>query len=72
MDAVHCALREKHSRKAAENATNRAFLFVNLRLRPPYFRMKGREMSMESVFAFSFGGKYTIINLICTAPRGAR
>ena len=42
MDAVHCVLREKHSRKTAENATNRAFLFVNLRLRPPYFRMKGR------------------------------
>ena len=57
-------LQEKHSRKTGENTTNRAFLFVNLRLRPPYFRMKGAEMSMKSVFAFSFGGKYTIIKII--------
>ena len=65
-------LQEKHSRKTGENTTNRAFLFVNLRLRPPYFHMKGAEMSMKSVFAFSFGGKYTIIKMICTAPISAR
>jgi hypothetical protein len=65
-------LQEKHSRKTGENATNRAFLFVNLRLRLPYFRMRGQEMSMKSVFAFSFGGKYTIIKIICTAPISAR
>jgi hypothetical protein len=65
-------LQEKHSRKTGENTTNRAFLFVNLRLRPPYFHMRGVEMSMKSVFAFSFGGKYTIIKMICTAPISAR
>ena len=65
-------LQEKHSRKTGENTTNRAFLFVNLRLRPPYFRMKGAEMSMKSVTPFSFGGKYTIIKMICTAPISAR
>lgn len=54
-------LREKHSRKAGQNATNRAFLFVNLRLRLLYFRMKGAEMSMKSDQAFSFGRKYRII-----------
>ncbi|MCI6109695.1 MAG: hypothetical protein MR672_06305, partial [Oscillibacter sp.] len=54
-----------------ENTTNRAFLFVNLRLRPPYFRMKGAEMSMKSVTPFSFGGEYSIIKIICTAPHGA-
>ena len=57
---------------SGENTTNRAFLFVNLRLRLPYFRMRGQEMSMKSVFAFSFGGKYTIIKMICTAPISAR
>jgi len=65
-------LQEKHSRKTGENTTNRAFLFVNLKLRPPYFRMKGAEMSMKSVFAFSFGGEYSIIKTICTAPISAR
>ena len=54
-------LREKHSRKTGQNAINRAFLFVNLRLRLPYFRMKGQEMSMKSDQAFSFGRKYHII-----------
>lgn len=47
-------LQEKHSRKTGENTTNRAFLFVNLRLRPPYFRMKGAEMSMKSVTPLFF------------------
>ena len=65
-------LQEKHSRKTGENTTNWAFLFVNLRLRPPYFHMKGAEMSMKSVFAFSFGGKYTIIKMICTAQISAQ
>ena len=54
-------LQEKHSRKTGENTTNRAFLFVNLRLRLLYFRMKGQEMSMKSDQAFSFGRKYRII-----------
>lgn len=64
-------LQEKHSRKTGENTTNRAFLFVNLRLRPPYFRMKGAEMSMKSVTPFSFGGEYSIIknDLHCAAGR---
>jgi hypothetical protein len=64
-------LQEKHSRKTGENTTNRAFLFVNLRLRPPYFHMKGAARSI-GVAPFSFGGKYTIIKMICTAPISAR
>ncbi len=64
-------LQEKDSRKVRKNTTNRAFLFVNLRLRPPYFHMKGAEMSMKSVTPFSFGGESSIIKMICTAPQGA-
>lgn len=65
-------LQEKHSRKVRKNATNRAFLFVNLRLRLLYFRMKEPEMSMKSVFAFPFDREYIIIKMICAAPLSAR